>query len=110
MIQGANTTVENIEFSGCRVPDKNGAGIRQEGPGLTVRHCSFHDNENGMLAGANPDSVILVEYSEFNHNGAGDGQSHNIYIGKVKSFTLQYCWSHRASVGHLVKSRAEETS
>lgn len=108
VIRGNDTTVEHIEFSGCKVPDRNGAGIRQEGRGLTVRHCSFHDNEDGILTGANPDSVILIEYSEFNRNGAGDGLSHNMYIGRVKSFTLQYCWSRRASIGHLVKSRAAE--
>lgn len=108
VIRGSNTTIEHVEFSGCKVPDKNGAGIRQEGSGLVLRYCSFHDNEDGILAGANPGSVILIEHSEFNHNGAGDGQSHNIYIGKIKSFTLRYCWSHRAVIGHLVKSRAEE--
>jgi len=108
VIRGNDTIMEYIEFSGCKVPDRNGAGIRQEGGCLVVRHCSFHDNEDGILTSANPDSIILIEYSEFNHNGAGDGQSHNMYIGKVKSFTLQYCWSRRASIGHLVKSRAEE--
>ena len=49
VIKGNNTLVENIEFSGAVVPDQNGAGIRQEGTGLTVRNCSFHDNENGIL-------------------------------------------------------------
>jgi hypothetical protein len=39
VIQGNNTTLENIEFSGATVPDKNGAGIRQEGSNLTVRFC-----------------------------------------------------------------------
>lgn len=43
--------MEWIEFSGATVPDKNGAGIRQEGVPLTVRHCRFHDNENCILAG-----------------------------------------------------------
>ena len=36
VIRGDDTTVEHIEFSGCQVPDRNGAGIRQEGRGLTV--------------------------------------------------------------------------
>ena len=107
VIRGNDTTVENIEFSGCRVPDRNGAGIRQEGRGLVVRHCSFHDNENGILTGADPESDILVETSEFHHNGAGDGYSHNLYIGQVRRFTLQFCSSHHAKTGHLVKSRAQ---
>ena len=107
VIRGGDTTVENIEFSGCRVPDKNGAGIRHEGRGLTVRYCVFHDNEDGILTGANPESDVLVESCEFHHNGAGDGYSHNFYIGRVRSFTLQFCSSHHAKTGHLVKSRAQ---
>jgi MYXO-CTERM domain-containing protein len=110
VIQGNGTTVENIEFSGASVPDRNGAGIRQEGSGLTVRHCYFHDNENGLLAGDKADSDILVESSWFARNGAGDGQSHNLYINHVRSFTLRFSYSHGARVGHLVKSRAYSTS
>lgn len=107
VIKGDDTTVEQIEFSGCRVPDQNGAGIRLEGKNLVVRHCRFYDNENGILTGANPASDVLVENSEFDHNGFGNGYSHNLYIGHVRRFTLQFCFSHDAHGGHLVKSRAE---
>ena len=110
VIRGNDTLVEYVEFSGCRVPDHNGAGIRQEGRGLTLRHCSFHDNEDGILTGADPRSDILIEFSEFHHNGAGDGYSHNLYIGQVRSFTMQFCASHHAKTGHLVKSRAQANS
>jgi hypothetical protein len=109
VIKGANTTIENIEFSGAKVPDQNGAGIRQEGANLTLRHCYFHDNENGILAGANPESEIVIENSEFANNGYGDGQSHNMYIGGVKRFTLRASYSHHAKIGHNVKSRARAT-
>jgi hypothetical protein len=108
VISGADTTVENIEFSGATVPDKNGAGIRQEGPNLTVRGSYFHDNENGILSGGGPTTAIVVEYSEFANNGFGDGFSHNMYIGHEGRFTLRYSYSHGAKVGHLVKSRAAE--
>jgi pectate lyase len=108
VIAGNNTTVENIELSGCRVEDENGAGIRQEGTNLTVRNCYFHDNENGILSGKSADSEMLVENSEFARNGHGDGYSHNIYIGNVRKFTLRYCYFHNARGGHLVKSRAGE--
>ena len=108
VVQGQNTTIENIEFSGATVTDMNGAGIRQEGANLTVRNCYFHDNEDGILTGADPTSEIVIESSEFARNGAGDGYSHNMYIGHIKKFTLRYSYSHSAKVGHLVKSRAEE--
>jgi hypothetical protein len=106
VIQGDDTVIEDVELSGCRVPDKNGAGIRQEGRNLTVRRGYFHDNENGLLGNADHDSVYLIEDSEFARNGAGDGQSHNLYIGEIGHFTLRGSYSHHAKVGHLVKSRA----
>jgi hypothetical protein len=106
VIKGNDTTVEGVEFSGAKVPDHNGAGIRLEGAGLTVRDCYFHHNENGILTGANPSSDIVVEHSEFAHNGFGDGRSHNLYIGSIGSFTLRFSYVHHAIVGHNVKSRA----
>jgi hypothetical protein len=112
VIDGNNTTVENIEFSGATVPDLNGAGIRQEGVGLTVRRCYFHDNQDGILANPNPASDILIIASEFARNGGpgdpsrGLGAAHNMYIGAVRSFTLRDSYSHDASQTHLVKSRA----
>lgn len=106
VIQGDRTTVEGIEFSGATVPDGNGAGIRQEGAGLTVRNSYFHDNENGILAGENRASDIAIISSEFAGNGAGDGYTHNIYIGTVRSFTLRASYVHGADRGHEVKSRA----
>jgi hypothetical protein len=108
VISGSDTTVENIEFSGAAVPDKNGAGIRHEGSNLTVRGCYFHDNEDGILSGGGPNTEVIVEFSEFAANGNGDGLSHNMYIGHEGRFTLRYSYSHAAKVGHLVKSRAAE--
>ncbi len=107
LIKGKHTTVEHLEFTGCRAADKNGAGIRLEGPGLVVRGCRFHHCEMGILTGAHPESDVLLEHTEFDHNGSGDGYSHNIYIGRVRRFTLRGCYSHHVNLGHLVKSRAE---
>lgn len=108
VVQGNDTTIENVEFSGAAVPDMNGAGIRQEGTNLTVRGCVFRDNENGILGGDGADSHILIENSEFDQNGAGDGYSHNLYIGHAGKLTFRYNWSHRSVIGHLLKSRAAE--
>lgn len=106
VIKGADCTVEGIEFSGCQVPDHNGAGIRQEGKNLTLRHCFFHHNEMGILTSNDGVSDFVFESCEFSFNGYGDGFSHNIYVGAVNSLTMLYCYSHDAHVGHLVKSRA----
>lgn len=108
VIQGNDTAVEDIAFTGASAPDRTGAGIRQEGQNLILRHCFFHDNDEGLLAGDSPNSVITVEDCEFDHNGQGDGFSHNLYINHVRRFTLRGCWVHDAHVGHDVKSRAPE--
>jgi hypothetical protein len=106
VVVGNNVTVENVEMFGAKVADKNGAALRLEGSKFTLRQSYLHDNENGILSGANTASDVLIEYSEFNHNGYGDGYSHNLYIGNVKSLTFRYNYSHDANVGHNLKSRA----
>ena len=106
VFRGNDIVVENIEFSGARSRSRNGSGIRFFGRNLTVRDSYFHDNEDGVLTWTAPDSDILIERSVFAHNGAGDGQSHNIYIGNIRRFTLRFSHSHDSVRGHEVKSRA----
>jgi hypothetical protein len=106
-VLGNRLTVENIEFSGAKVGDKNGSAIRLEAPDLTVRHCYFHDNDDGILTSSPRGGAIVIEYSEFARNGRGDGFSHNLYISGPGSLTFRYNYSHHANVGHLLKSRAE---
>jgi hypothetical protein len=108
VIAGKNTTIENIEFTGAKVPNHNGTAIRLEGTNLTVLACYFHDNEEGILTGNDPDSQVVIEYSEFAHNGYGDGYTHNIYVNHVRRFILRFSYSHTAVSGHEVKSRAAE--
>jgi len=107
VIGGSNTTVEYIEFSQATSTSNNGAGIRQEGSNLTIRHCYFHNNEDGILAGALHPSNMVIEYSEFGYNGYGDGYSHNLYIGNIDTLIFRYNYSHDCSVGHELKSRAD---
>ena len=110
VVSGNNVTIENVEMYGAKVPDQNGAALRLEGTGFTLRQSFLHDNENGILSGANTASDILLEYNEFGHNGFGDGYSHNLYIGNVRSLTFRYNFSHDANVGHNLKSRAQVNS
>ena len=108
VLKGNNITVENIEFSGAKVPDKNGAGIRLDGTGLNIRHCYFRDNENGILTSNPYSGEILIEFTEFAHNGYGDGYSHNLYIGHVSKLIFRFNYSHHCKIGHNLKSRADE--
>ena len=106
VIAGDRTTVDRLEFSGAEVPDQNGAGIRQEGTGLTVTRSWFHDNQDGLLTGADPASDTVIRRSRFFRNGAGDGYSHNLYVGAVRSLTVTGSFLWGADSGHELKSRA----
>src|SRR5947209_3164303 len=103
---GGNLVVDNIEFSGATSTSKNGAGIRASGLNWTVRNCYFHDNQEGILESNIRGSNVLIEFSQFDHNGYKNGFSHNVYIGETASLTFQFNWSHNSIVGHLLKTRA----
>ncbi len=106
VVGGNDIVVENVEMFGAKVPDQNGAALRLEGTNFTLRRSFLHDNENGILTGANLNSKVVIEYSEFGHNGYGTGYTHNLYIGNIGSLTFRYNYSHDANVGHNLKSRA----
>ncbi len=55
----------------------------------------------------NTASDILIEGTEFGHNGFGTGYTHNVYIGNARSLTFRNNYSHDANVGHNLKSRAQ---
>jgi hypothetical protein len=115
VIKGNRVVVENIEFAGARVPDRNGAGIRHEGGKLTVRNCLFERNEMGLLTWNNTMAELVIEASEFRDNAVaaryrpGDPIGHQIYVGSIARFTLRESYVHRGAFGHLVKSRARES-
>lgn len=106
VIGGSNVVVENVEIFGAKVPDKNGAAFRIEGTNFTLRNSFIHDNENGILCGANANSNIVLENNDFGHNGDGSGQTHNVYIGAIASLVFRYNYAHDAVIGHNLKSRA----
>ncbi|MEO8037126.1 MAG: hypothetical protein ABI794_00055 [Betaproteobacteria bacterium] len=109
VVRAVDLRMENIEFVGARVPDRNGAGIRFERGSLRIKGCVFRDNENGILTGGDPDAILEIEDSEFDHNGSGDGYSHNLYVGAIARLVVKGSYFHRANVGHLLKSRARDS-
>ena len=105
---GRDITIENIEFSGARVSDRNGAGIRAEGANLTLRNCRFYDCEDGILGG---NGEMLIEHCEFEHCGpVASPATHSLYIGeRCTKLIFQYNYSTDVIQGHLLKSRAKES-
>ena len=77
VIDADGVTIENLELTGAHIAagsGDNGAGIRTRPPNLTVRDCYIHDNQDGILGAPGPaDGTVLIENSEFAHNGTGDG-------------------------------------
>jgi hypothetical protein len=105
-----SVTIENFELAGASISaaaGNNGAAIRHQVENLTVSGCYIHDNQDGILGAppTNGTGNVLIQFSEFAHNGAGDGFSHNMYLNQYATVTVQYCYSHEAAIGHLLKSR-----
>jgi hypothetical protein len=110
LIINADVTIKGFEFSGTKVPDGNGAGIRHSGGDLTILDSHFHHNQTGILTNAKAlDATLTIRDSEFDHNGIGDGRTHNIYVGKIGRLEVDNSYFHDVPVGHLLKSRALET-
>lgn len=108
VMRAGSLEIEGFDFSAARVPGRNGAGIRFESGRMLVRNCAFLDNETGILTANDNRAELEIEGCEFGRNGAGDGQSHNLYVGSIRRFTVTGSYFHGAQVGHLLKSRAAE--
>ncbi|MGE5548733.1 MAG: right-handed parallel beta-helix repeat-containing protein [Solirubrobacterales bacterium] len=108
LVSNTDLTLDHIEFTGAKSGGMNGAGIRYQGGNLVVKNSYFHDNQDGIL-GADSTGTVTITNSEFAHNGAGDGYSHNIYINHVASFYVGNSYFHDAVNGNQIKSRALKT-
>ncbi|MGH6895161.1 MAG: right-handed parallel beta-helix repeat-containing protein [Geminicoccaceae bacterium] len=107
VIAGDDVTVDNITFSGARVPDQNGAGIRAEGRNLTVRNSRFLDNENGLLAAPAEGSAIVIERSVFERNGkCAANCAHGVYVNRIDRLRIVGSSFREQRVGHHIKSAA----
>jgi hypothetical protein len=103
---GGNITISGIAFENACSNDSAAAGIRVEGTPLTVTDCYFSGNMDGILTGQT-NGTLTVEDSEFVGNGSASGPGHNIYAaGGTTTFTFIGNYSHRAVIGHDLKSRA----
>jgi len=109
VVRQGDVRIENIEFRGARVADRNGAGIRFEKGRLHVQGCGFFDNENGLLTANFGDAELNIHDSEFGQAPAGTPLPHLVYVGRIARFTLRGCRVSGGDRGHLVKSRAMES-
>jgi hypothetical protein len=106
---GLTIAINGFDIAGVSVPDQNGAAIRYEGGNLSLTNDYFHNNQEGLLGAADAAGNITVTHSEFAFNGDGSGLTHNIYVGRINSFTATDSYFHDAVEGHEIKSRAATT-
>jgi hypothetical protein len=109
LVTNTDVTLDHIEFSGAKVPDGNGAGIRYQAGNLVIRNCYFHDNQDGILTADSATGTIDISRSEFARNGTGDGYTHGLYVGDIASLHVTDSYFHDTLVGHHIKSRAQHT-
>jgi hypothetical protein len=109
VMKGDRVKIENLEFTGCKVPDRNGAGIRQEGSSLIVRNSIFRDNEEGILTGDAEQRTLEIYHSRFVNNGDDLGYAHHVYAGQIAMLKVEGSYFTQGRVGHLLKSRARQT-
>lgn len=111
VIRDGDVLIENLAFTGTRVPSLNGAGIRHEHGHLTVRRCAFFDNQNGILTANFDDARLTIEDSEFGDAPGTPGHlDHLLYAGRIAELTIRGSRFFRGHTGHLIKSRARRTT
>lgn len=107
VVRNGDILIDNLEFRGARVPDRNGAGIRFEKGTLTVRNCHFINNENGILTANYDDARLRIEDSHFAQApDRPDSLDHLIYVGRIAEVQISGSRFHQGRTGNLIKSRA----
>jgi hypothetical protein len=115
LVTNTDVTINNFSFSGAKVTDGNGAGIRYQAGNLVLNHDAFFSNQDGLLGGGGSGSITIND-SEFANNGVGDpnatgyGLTHNLYVDQLAALTINNSYFHDANVGHEIKSLALNTT
>lgn len=108
IFRGQGTTLKNVECSGAKARDNNGACIRFEGYNLLLDSVYFHDSQSGILSAKGDRGHVEIKNSRFEQIGKV-GRAHPIYMGGGR-LTLKYSTIvTTVDQAHGVKSRASET-
>jgi hypothetical protein len=107
-IRGGEVTLENLEFRGMRAADGGGAGVRQEGGKLTLKRCSFFDNEHAVLSTNVDTAELRIAGSVFAQAPkVRGGLYHLLNVGRIGLLHLTGSRLQQGFEGHLIKSRAK---
>lgn len=114
-----DATFRRLIFRGFRRKDGYGnyaairlgqtfGGLAMQGV-VTLEDCEISNCDDGLLGGA-PGQKIVLRRCYFHDNGTNTGLTHNVYIGNVDELLVEDVLSTRATIGHLLKSRAAFTT
>lgn len=109
VLRGYNASISGLVFQNIAVPDGNGAGIRLEKGNLAVAQSWFRDSQQGILAGADGASRIVIDKSTFTRLGTcafSGGCAHSIYIGNYGLLRVTRSRFEEGRGGHYLKSRS----
>lgn len=112
IVTGNDVTIRNLTLTRARVPDGNGAGIRNEAPNLNVDHVRFVNNQNGILSTPQEPGTIVVKDSLFERNGGcgnPGGCAHGAYFNGGRLLHIEHSVFRGTKSGHQIKSRTERT-
>lgn len=110
VVRGGEIRIDNLEFRGARVPDRNGAGIRLERGKLWLRGCAFIDNEMGLMTANAAGIELHIEDSVFEQAvRSSTPLAHLLYVGSIDALSVRGSRFQRGDGGHLIKSRAQRS-
>lgn len=110
VLRDGDFSIRNIGFRGARVPDGNGAGIRFEKGRLLLQHCSFVDNENGLLSGNDGQAELDIVDCEFRQAAPPPSVlTHLLYVGRIGSLRVSSSHFLQGREGNMLKSRARQS-
>ena len=111
VVQANDLTVRNMTLARARVPDGNGAGIRNEGANLTIDGVRFVNNQNGILSTPQEPGTIIIKNSLFDRNGGcvNSGCAHGVYLNNATLVQIENSTFLGTKQGHHIKSRALRT-
>lgn len=108
IVQGDDVVIIGIGFARIRVEDGNGAGIRAEGRGLTVRDSRFVNDQAGIIAASG--GFLRIENCSFDEVGSRDtDQPRAIVVGDIDALRISGSVFRHARGGGFVASSALAT-
>ncbi len=123
-VDGVDLTLIDLHLTGNKFEYNYNPGVTSisNSGNIYLKNCLIEDCSNGILSGKEDiTSDWYLSNCEIRDNGDWNGLTHNIYINKCNSLTVDTCLIHntktrtnydaasswRESWGHLVKSRSK---